>query len=103
MEVIDNFGQKMLNSGHSIEDTRRNLISGLTGWKNKVARCKAQGKPLHRTAKQSSGSRRIKKLVGKATWFLDKKRDGQEQGSTCEQAHDPPSHSQNRGQSPSSR
>ena len=73
MEVIDNFGQKMLNSGHSTEETRRNLISGLKGWKSKVARSKAQGMPLHRTAKQSSGSRRMMKLVGKANWFLDKK------------------------------
>ena len=51
-DVIDNFGQKMLNSGHSLEETRRNLISGLKGWKSKVARSKKQGMPLHRTAKQ---------------------------------------------------
>ena len=78
MEVVDNFGQKMLNSGHSLEDTRRNLVSGLKGWKNKVARCKSQGQPIHRTAKQSSVSRRIKKLVGKATWFLEQKGDGKD-------------------------
>ena len=98
MGVIDNFGQKMLNSGHSLEDTRRNLVSGLKGWKNKVARCKSQGQPIHRTAKQSSGSRRIKKLVGKATWFLEKKGDGRGQESTSDQAGNPSSQSQKRRQ-----
>ena len=86
MEIIDNFGQKMLNSGHHIENTRRNLISGLKGWKNKVARCKSQGQPIHRTARQSSGSRRLKKLVGKATWFLEKKGDPKEHESVNNQA-----------------
>ena len=95
-EVIDDFGQKMVNSGHSVEDTRRNLISGLKGWKSKVARCKIQGHPLHRTAKQSSGSRRLKKLVGKATWFLDKGEDGHPQ----EQAKEQSSHNQKKRQPP---
>ena len=72
-QIIDKFAQKMLNSGHQLTETRKHIVSGLKGWKNKIRRCQNQGKPIHRTAKESSGSRRIKKLLGKATWFLDNK------------------------------
>ena len=74
-EVIDNFGQKMINSGHSVEEARRNVVSGLKGWKSKVERSKTNNTPLHRSASESSGSRRFKKLVGKSSWFKNKKSD----------------------------
>ena len=35
--VLDRFGQKLLNSGHSITTVRRILISGITGHQRKVA------------------------------------------------------------------
>ena len=72
-EVIDKFGQKMINSGHTIEETRRNILSGLKGWKTKVKRCKAANKPVHKSAKESAAGRRIKKLVGKSSWFKEKR------------------------------
>ena len=72
-EVIDNFGQKMVNSGHTIQEVRRILISGLKGWRSKLDRRKTTNQPVHRSARQSSDSRRFKKL----TWFKEKKPSSQ--------------------------
>ena len=33
---VDNFGQKMLNSGHSLAEARSNLVSGLKGCERKL-------------------------------------------------------------------
>ena len=74
-KVIDDFAQKMVNSGHSIEESRRNILSGLKGWRTKVNRAEKQGRPLHRSAKESAAGRRIKKLTGKANWFKERKVD----------------------------
>ena len=65
-EVIDNFGQKMVNSG---QEVRKNLISGLKGWRSKFDRCKTTNQPVDRSARQSADSRRFKILTGKSTWF----------------------------------
>ena len=50
MEVIDNFGQKMLNSGHSIEDTRRNL----TQWSQRMEKQGGQVQGSRNTTPQNS-------------------------------------------------
>ena len=68
-EVINNFGQKMVNSGHTIQEVRRNLISGLKGWRSKFDRCKTTNQPVDRSARQSADSRCFKILTGKSTWF----------------------------------
>ena len=70
--MIDNFGQKMVNSGHSIKEVRRNILHGLKGWRSKMDRCKSSNQPVHRSAKESAASRRHKKLTGKSTWFKEK-------------------------------
>ena len=36
---------------------------------------KTTGQPLHRSARESAASRRVKKLTGKSTWFKDKPRN----------------------------
>ena len=64
----------MFNSGHSIEEIRRNTISGLKGWQSKVNRARAKIKPLHRSANQSYSIRRMKKLVGKSVEVNDTSR-----------------------------
>ena len=53
-KVINNFGQKMVNSGHTIQEVRRSLISGLKGWRSKLDRCKTTNQPVHRIARQSA-------------------------------------------------
>ena len=37
--ILDEFAQKMLNSGHSVEHARRNILSGVKGYESKVRKC----------------------------------------------------------------
>ena len=62
---MDKFSKKMINSGHSIKTTRSVLISGIKGYKRRVARAIENKTPLHRSAGQSASSRRTKKLLAK--------------------------------------
>ena len=67
LAVVDNFGKKMLNSGHSLEEARRNLISGLKGYERKLKKSQTPGGPKkNKSAEDSSDSRRLKKLTGKS-------------------------------------
>ena len=59
----------MVNSGHSVKTVRSILVSGIKGFKRRVARSIAQKIPLHRTAGQSAASSRKKKLLTKSNWF----------------------------------
>ena len=68
-EIIDGACQKMANSGYGGEQMRRIVIAGIRGWGNKILRCKAEGRRLRRTAKESQGARTRMKLLGKSTWF----------------------------------
>ena len=80
IEALDIFCQKMLNSGHKVATIRSILVSGIKGYDRKVARCQASGIPLHRSAAQSSGQRRTKKLLVKTQWFRQEgKEDAEEQ------------------------
>ena len=79
LEVINNFGQKMVNSGHTIQEVRRNLISGLKGWRSKLDRCKTTNQPVHMIVRQSADSRNLKKLIGKSTWFKEKKKPDEQE------------------------
>ena len=87
-KIVDEYAQKMLNSGHKLEQVRSMVMSGLKGYEKKRRRCQAPGGgPFHRSAKESSRSRKLKKLTGKANWFRSKKsteNDSQKgRGSRC--------------------
>ena len=68
-DIIDMFSQKLINSGYQEDQVRRIVVSGIKGWGSKVARCKAEGKRVRRTAKDSLEQRSRTKLLGSATWF----------------------------------
>ena len=68
--ILDAFAQKMLNSGHSLKETRRNTLAGVKGYeakfkKAKFKKARQSSSPMNRSAKQSSAGRRRKKLTGK--------------------------------------
>ena len=54
---MDDFSQKLYNSGYGEEQIRRIIVAGIRGWGGKVARCKAEGRRVKRTAKDSLGRR----------------------------------------------
>ena len=67
--ILDAFAQKMLNSGHSLKETRRNTLAGVKGYEAKFKKARQSSSPMNRSAKQSSAGRRRKKLTGKSDWF----------------------------------
>ena len=73
IEIVDSYAQKLVNSGYGINQVRRMLISGIRGYGGKVNRCKELGIDLRRTANKSQGTRNIKKLTGRTTWFKKRK------------------------------
>ena len=88
VSALDRFSQKLLNSGHSLGTVRNILVSGIKGFKRKVARCQAGRVPLHRSASQSAASRRTKKSqtgLGVARRRLRQERRGQASRERCEQ------------------
>ena len=83
VKVINNFTQKMANSGYRLEQIRRIVIAGLLGYEKRVEASKLDAtesgfRPLHENAKYSGASRARKKLVGKSSWFKDKKKNNKE-------------------------
>ena len=73
-KVLDQYAQKLLNSGYTREETIRIIVAGLKGFEGKVSRCKKEGRKLYRTSKESSASRARKKLLGSANWFRNSRR-----------------------------
>ena len=63
VRVMDDFSQKMVNSGHTMEVVKKTLANGMKGHIRKVQRCKAEGKPFHRCEGSSARSRKQKKLT----------------------------------------
>ena len=75
VRIIDDFCQKLFNSGYKTDQIRKIIVAGIKGWGGKVTRCKNEGRRLRRTANNSQELRLRTKLLGKSSWF--KKRTGQ--------------------------
>ena len=60
--VVNQYSQKLVNSGFKIEQTRRIVINGIQGYEKRVKESKRTGgRKLHRKAEESSGGRMRKK------------------------------------------
>ena len=73
--IIDQYGQKLLNSGYSLDQVRKISVNGIKGHESRKIRYTKQGRPFRRTGKQSKPSRVTKKLQQKSSGF---KKSGQE-------------------------
>ena len=73
--ILDDFSQKLCNSGYGVDQIRRIMVAGIKGWGGRVNRCRQEGRRLRRTARESKELRMRTKLTGKTSWF--KKRGGQ--------------------------
>ena len=70
LEVVDNYTQKLFNSGYQISQARRIVLNGIKGYERRVKESRTEGgRKLHRTAEESSKKRTSKKLLGKSDWF----------------------------------
>ena len=78
-KVVDDYTQKLMNSGFRGEQLKRIIVNGIKGYEGKLKRCQEQGRRLHRTSTDSQGARVRKKLLAKANWFKNKRKT---QGAT---------------------
>ena len=82
IEVLDKFSQRMSNSGYPLDQIRRTVIGGLSGYEKKVRQSQMErGKgwrQLHERAQASAGSRWKKKLLGKSTWYKEKEKGNED-------------------------
>ena len=74
--VVDQYAQKLLNSGFRREQTRKILLNGIKGCEANKQRRAAEGRSLRSTAQGSRGSRIKKKLLGKSSWYKSRKNPG---------------------------
>ena len=96
VKVIDDYSQKLFNSGFGTEQVRRIIINGISGYEKKLKESEnIPGRKLHRTSKESSGKRQRKKLLGKSEWFKKKKKndepddDKKQSQDSCSHVHEP--------------
>ena len=74
VQIVDDYSQKLVNSGYRGEQLSRIITNGIKGYEGKLKRCREQGRPLHRSSTDSQGARIRKKLLAKSKWFKKKKR-----------------------------
>ena len=79
--VINDYAQKVLNSGYGRDQTKRIILAGVRGYFGKVKRRRGERgfKRIHYTAMETGGSRWKKKLVGKTSWYKQRKRNSDEE------------------------
>ena len=76
--IVDQYAQKLLNSGYGMDQVRKIICNGIKGYEGKRRKCIKNGWKLHRSSKDSLGARCRKKLLGKSSWFKKKKKPEEE-------------------------
>ena len=69
MPIIDQYGQKLLNSGYTIHQTRKTIVNGIKSYESRKIRCRKEGRKFRRTGKESLRSRQTAKLLQKTSWY----------------------------------
>ena len=87
IKIVDDYSQKLLNSGFRGEQLRKIISNGIKGYEGKVRRCQEQGRMLHRTSTDSQGARIRKKLLSKTNWFK-KRRRKEDDGASGSKEHE---------------
>ena len=74
--ILDNYSQKLRNSGYGLDQIRKIILNGIKCYEKKLWESRTiLGRKLHRTSAQSHGLRQRKKILGKTEWFGKKKKD----------------------------
>ena len=82
VKIVDDYTQKLLNSGYKGEQLKRIITNGIKGYENKVRMCREQGVKLHRTSTDSQGARVRKKLLARTNWFKKRRRKDDQDPNT---------------------
>ena len=74
---MDDYAEKLVNSGYNLGYTRKVIVGGLTGYERKLSLSRNKDhpkwKPLHQGAKFNAEGRRRKKMMAKKNWFKKRK------------------------------
>ena len=73
--TITEYGQKLLNSGYQLDQVRSILVKGIKGYESKKLRCKKEGRNFRSTGKESNLKRSKKKLLSKANWYRNRRKE----------------------------
>ena len=74
LKVVDDYTQKLTNSGYRGEQLRRIIANGIKGYEGRRRRCIREGRKLHRSSVDSQGARITKKLLSKTNWFKKRRK-----------------------------
>ena len=79
LEIVDDYGQKLLNSEYSLKEARDTIIGGLKGYERLLSlsldRSNPRWKPLHVPGSWNASSRRMAKQKSKGNWFKGKQQE----------------------------
>ena len=78
IKVVDDYSQKLLNSGYRREQVQRIIVNGIKAYERKLKEHRDGIRNLHRTAGESGGARSRKKLLDKSEWFKGKRKTRKE-------------------------
>ena len=78
VRVINEYSQKLFNSGYKQEQVTRIIINGIKAFERRLKESTAGGRPLHSTSKESYGRRSKKKLTEKTSWYKKSKKRTEE-------------------------
>ena len=77
-EIVDDYTEKLFNSGYNIAQVRQIIVAGIRGYRRKVKISQETGTDLHRSAASSLASRIKKKIFVRTTWFKEKNKNKRE-------------------------
>ena len=75
--IIEDYSQKIINSGYSRDQVKRIILGGIKGYFGKIRRRRRMynRRRVHMTARETGGTRWRKKLLGKTTWYRSRKEE----------------------------
>ena len=69
VRVINEYSQKLFNSGYKKEQVKRIIINGVKAFERRLSESESGGRPLHSNLKESYGRRSRKKLTEKTSGY----------------------------------
>ena len=68
-KIIDQLTKELKNAEYNYKTAREIIISGIRGWKTRLARREEKGQEIYRLAKNTAKIREYKKLMSRETWY----------------------------------
>ena len=87
---LNNFTQKLRNSGYSMEQAERIIWAGVRGYQSALERAAKRGRSIHTSAQEGAERRNQKKLLSKTQWFKDGEKTNTEEYRPNKGAAPPP-------------